>query len=86
MDRKRLKPDAVYFFAIDLKGDDSTDFSNLRDWYVELKDLEDIVNKNAYPEGKGKTPNLLVLLRTLSSNMFRTQVPVARYCFYVETM
>jgi hypothetical protein len=84
LDRSRLQKNAVYLFQIQLTGE-RTDFANLGAWFVDLKDLPDIVDKGAYKDKVGKTPNLRHLLQTLSSKMFESQIPLARYYFYVET-
>jgi hypothetical protein len=85
----RLNRNATYLFQLELLAA-KTDFADLHPWDLEFGETARIVRTGAFdagPDGRraGKTPNLRHFLRTLSSRMFQKDIPLARYCFFVET-
>jgi hypothetical protein len=89
LDHSRLMKDSVYLFEIDYSAE-PTDFSDLGAWYIELKDIPQLMRNQEFPKAgdgsrPGKTPNLRHFLQTLSDRMFQTSIPLARYYFYVQS-
>jgi hypothetical protein len=89
LDHSRLMKDSVYLFEIDYSAE-PTDFSDLGAWYIELKDIPRLMRNEEFPKAgdgtrPGKTPNLRHFLQTLSDRMFQTNIPLARYYFYVQS-
>ena len=86
--RQRLVPQSAYLFRIDaLAG--KTDFADLGPWDLEIGERSRILRNGAFdagPDGRraGKTPNLRHFLRTLSSRMFQSEIPLAHYYFFVQ--
>ncbi len=88
VDHSKLMKGSIYLFEIDFAAEPG-DFSDLSPWYLELNDVPRIIRNRAFDQHQGgsrpgKTPNLRHFLQTISSKMFQSPIPLARYYFYVQ--